>query len=218
MSLSAATIVGSIEMRSAAAETKARGLLPPTDDSDEALVARAGRGDRIAASAIVVRHSDRVFAVCRMMLRNTAEAEDATQDTFLRLWKAASRWRPMGAKFETWLLRIAKNACLDRLRRSGREIGDGEIPERADPQPGAEAVMIADERSAAVAAALGQLPERQRLAIVLCHYEEMTNIDAAAVLEVSVEALESLLARGRRALRASLAPRRDEFMEGAGHG
>ena len=170
----------------------------------EALVARAGRGDRIAASTLVVRHADRVFAVCRRMLRERAAAEDAAQETFLRLWTNAARWRPTGAKFETWLYRVAWNVCLDRLRRSGREVGEEAAPERADEAPSAVDRLIADERRAAVEEALAALPERQRMAVILRHYQELSNIETAATMEISVEALESLLSRARRTLKARL--------------
>mgnify|MGYP001329633266 FL=1 len=189
-----------------------------SDDTDEALVERAGRGDRLAASKLVVRHTDRVFAASYRMLRDRAAAEDVTQETFLRLWKNAAKWRPQGARIETWLYRVAMNLCLDRLRRTKREAPEEAAPERADPALGADEAMEADERRRAVDAALAELPERQREAITLCHYQELSNIEAAEILGVSVEAIESLLARGRRALRDKLMSRRAELMEGAGNG
>lgn len=192
-------------------------MAPIDKDSDEALIARAGRGDRLAASALVVRHGDRIYAVCRRMLRDRDAAEDAAQETFLKLWKHAGKWRPQGAKVSTWLVRIAMNACLDRLRREGREIPDEAAPERADPAPRADHLMAVEERRDAVEAALARLPDRQRAAIALCHYQELSNIEAAAALGVSVEALESLLARGRRALKESLIGRRAELLEEEGY-
>lgn len=187
------------------------------EDNDERLVERAGRGDRAAASALVLRHTDRIFAASYRILGERAAAEDATQETFLRLWTNAARWKPQGAKFETWLYRVAMNVCLDRLRRRSRERPQEEAPERADHAPLADERMEADDRRAAVEAALAALPERQRAAITLCHYQEMSNIEAAAALEISVDALESLLARGRRALRDILLPRREELTEGVRH-
>ena len=80
------------------------------EDSDEKLIARAGRGDRRAASTLIARHSPRVLSLCRQLLKNRAAAEDATQETFLRLWEGAANWRPNGAKLETWLYRVASNA------------------------------------------------------------------------------------------------------------
>lgn len=187
------------------------------EDSDERLVARAGEGDRAAAGALVLRHTDRIFAASYRMLGDRSAAEDATQETFLRLWKHAARWKPQGAKFETWLYRVAMNICLDRLRRRGRERPEEEAPERADVAPLADERIEQRQRRAVVEEALAALPERQRAAITLCHYQELSNIEAAAALEISVEALESLLARGRRALRERLSPRRAELMEGARH-
>ncbi len=180
-------------------------------------MARAGRGDRLAASALVVRHSDRIYAVCRRMLRDRTAAEDAAQETFLKLWKHAGRWRPQGAEVGTWLVRIAINACYDRLRREGREVGEDAAPERADPAPRADDLLAAEDRRSAVETALARLPDRQRAAIILCHYQELSNIEAAAALEISVDALESLLARGRRALKESLISRRDELLEEGSH-
>jgi RNA polymerase sigma-70 factor (ECF subfamily) len=191
--------------------------LSGSEESDEALIAKAGRGDRLAASALILRHSDRVMATAWRLLQNRAAAEDATQETFLRLWKNASRWRPQGAKFETWLIRIATNVCLDRLRRRGREAPEESAPEMSDRAPLADARLIAEESRRAVQAALAQLPERQRAAIVLCHYEELSQAEGARLLGVSVDAFESLLARGRRALRDALLSRRDELTGGDTH-
>lgn len=186
-------------------------------DTDEALVARAGRGDRLAASALVVRHSDRVMAASWRLLGDRASAEDAAQETFLRLWTSAARWRPQGAKFETWLIRVATNVCLDRLRRRGREAPADAAPELADRAPTAEARLMAEDRRRVVLDALGRLPERQRAAIELCHYQELSQAEAAEALSISVEALESLLARARRALRDALTARRDELRDGDQH-
>lgn len=185
-------------------------------DSDEALVTRAGRGDRTAAGELILRHSDRVMGVCYRMLGERAAAEDAAQETFLKLWRNAAKWEPRGAKFSTWLYRVASNVCLDRLRRGGREAPEEAAPERIDDAPHADERLMAADRAAAVHAAIAQLPERQRLAIALCHYEELSNIEAAAVMETTVEAVESLLGRARRGLRRTLAPMREELLEGGG--
>ena len=185
------------------------------DDSDDALVARAGRGDRNAAARLVARHSPRILAVCTRMLGDRASAEDCAQETFLKLWRSAGRWRPGRAKFETWLYRVATNACIDRIRRRRPETAASDAPDYADFADGAplaDARLVADQQRAAIEAALGRLPKRQRLAVVLCHFEEMSCADAAAVMEVSVEALESLLARARRSLKESLAPARAELL------
>ena len=176
----------------------------PVEDPDLELVRRVGAGDGPACAALVDRHLARIVGLAGRMLGNRAEAEEVAQDVFLRVWQQAGRWRAGEARFSTWLHRVTVNLCHDRLRRRRETTleaaGD---PPSPDPPPGA-----ALQRAAVVArveAALQQLPERQRAAILLSHYQELGNIEAAAVLGVSVEALESLLARGRRRLKELLA-------------
>ncbi len=187
-------------------------LLKQETDSDEALVRRAGLGDKAAAAQLVERHTRMIYASSYRMLGSAAAAEDAVQETFLRLWRHAGKWKPQGAKFETWLYRIAMNYCLDQLRKTKREAPEEAAPERADSGDRQDQKIFAAERRFAIDEALEKLPERQKLAITLCHYQEMSNIEAAEIMDVSVEALESLLARGRRALRTSLAPMREHLM------
>ncbi|MFC2954022.1 RNA polymerase sigma factor [Marinicaulis aureus] len=187
-------------------------MLKQETDSDEALVRRAGLGDKAAAAQLVERHTRMIYASSYRMLGSAAAAEDAVQETFLRLWRHAGKWKPQGAKFETWLYRIAMNYCLDQLRKTKREAPEEAAPERADSGDRQDQKIFAAERRFAIDEALEKLPERQKLAITLCHYQEMSNIEAAEIMDVSVEALESLLARGRRALRTSLAPMREHLM------
>ena len=181
-------------------------------DSDDMLMERAGRGDRAAASMLIERHSASVLALCRRMLADAA-AEDAAQETFLKLWRHAGRWRAQGASLEGWLRRVAANACLDRLRRRRFEVGEDRAADIADDSVSAEGQLIVRERTAAIRAALGRLPDRQRLAVVLCHFQELSNIEAAQIMETSVEAVESLLARARRGLKADLAALGAEGLE-----
>ncbi|MFI4975085.1 MAG: RNA polymerase sigma factor [Caulobacterales bacterium] len=173
-------------------------------DADDDLVMRAGRGDAAAVQALVARKLRRVLALAERMLGDAAEAEDVAQETFLRVWRHAARWRPGVARFDTWLHRVTLNLCYDRLRRR-REVSMAEPPEQTDPAPGPDHGLLAEDLSSRVRGALQALPERQREAVVLCHYQELGNIEAAAAMGVSIEALESLLSRGRRALRAALA-------------
>lgn len=176
------------------------------DRSDEELVALAGNGDRQAYRVLVERHGRRVLAMARRMTGNLAEAEDVAQEAFLRVWQHAGDWRDRGAKFTTWLYRVVVNLCLDRRRRVPMAPLE-EAGNPADERPNAEATVAADERARRVAEALAALPDRQRAALVLSYYEGMSNASAAAVLEISVEALESLLVRARRAIRAGLEKR-----------
>lgn len=173
-------------------------------DPDEDLVKRVGAGDPAAVQAMVARKLPRMLSLAQRMLGDAAEAEDVAQEAMLRAWKQASRWTPGQARFDTWLHRVALNLCYDRLRRR-REIATDVIPDHIDDGPAPDRGLLAAETGAQVQAALSRLPPRQREAIVLCHYQELGNIEAAALMEISVEALESLLSRGRRALRAALA-------------
>ena len=173
-------------------------------DPDEELVRRVGQGDPAAIQAMVARKLPRMLALAQRMLGDAAEAEDVAQDAMLRAWKQAPRWTPGQAKFDTWLHRVALNLCYDRLRRR-RETPTATPPDLPDPGPAPDRGLLAADVGVRVDAALSRLPERQREAIVLCHYQELTNIEAAALMSVSVDALESLLSRGRRALRQTLA-------------
>jgi RNA polymerase sigma factor (sigma-70 family) len=173
-------------------------------DTDDELVRRAGLGDAAAVQALVARKLRRVLALAERMLGDSAEAEDVAQETFFKVWRYAERWRPGAAKFDTWLHRVTLNLCYDRLRRR-RERPMAEPPDTPDPGPGPDRGLLAADVGRRVNAALQALPSRQREAVVLCHYQELGNIEAAELMSVSVEALESLLSRGRRALRQALA-------------
>jgi len=191
-------------------------MLMPLDDqseiSDEQLVARYAAGDRSAARALTLRFVPRLLGYARRMLGgDLAEAEDVVQESLLRLWRAAPCWAPGEMRVLPWLYRVAGNLCTDRLRarmrRRTEALDDG--VEVADAGPPVEARMIAADRMAALEAALGQMPERQRQAVVLRHIEGLTNSEIAHVMDIGVEAVESLTARGKRALAAALAPRRE---------
>lgn len=175
-----------------------------TADPDEDLVCRVGQGDPAAIQALVARKLPRMLALAHRMLGDPAEAEDVAQEAMLRAWKQAPRWTPGQAKFDTWLHRVGLNLCYDRLRKR-REIATDSLPDRADDGPAPDRGLMAADTGTRVEAALARLPDRQREAIVLCHYQELTNIEAAALMTISVDALESLLSRGRRALRLALA-------------
>lgn len=172
-------------------------------DPDAKLIERVGRGESAAARMLVAAKLPRILGLATRMLHDTGEAEDVAQEAFVRVWRNAGVWQPGRARFDTWLHTVVLNLCRDRLRQRRAFTGDP-MPEPVDPTPDAEAGLIQTERGDAVARAIALLPERQRDAILLVHYQDMSGADAASALEVSVEALESLLARGRRTLRARL--------------
>jgi RNA polymerase sigma-70 factor, ECF subfamily len=173
--------------------------------SDEALMQRAGIGDRAACASLVERHLARVVSFAYRTLGNRTDAEDAAQDVFLRVWAAAPRWRAGSARFTTWLHRVAMNVCLDRMAKKRETTGD-DVPEVADEGSEPSAAAESSEVAGHVRAAVAALPDAQRIAITLCHYQGLRNIEAAEVMEISVDAVESLLARGRRAIRDRLRP------------
>src|ERR1700744_5499612 len=174
-------------------------------DPDEELVARIARGEPGAANEFVALKLARILALARRMLTDPIEAEDVAQEVFLRVWRHAPAWRPGAARFDTWMHRVTLNLCYDRLRRR-RETPQAEPPEMPDTGPAPDRGLHAADVGRAVEAAMAKLPHRQREAVVLCHYQELGNIEAAELMGISVEALESLLSRARRSLRVTLAP------------
>jgi len=181
-----------------------------SDVPDESLLVAYGNGDRDAAHALTLRLAPRVLGFATRMLGDRTEAEDVAQEAMLRLWQIAPEWRQGEAKVTTWLYRVVSNLCTDRLRRR-RPIALDTIDEPPDDAPGVVASMAEAERVAALEAALLTLSDRQRQAVVLRHIEGISNPEIAEIMEISVEAVESLIARGKRALTVALADRREEL-------
>jgi RNA polymerase sigma-70 factor (ECF subfamily) len=172
-------------------------------DPDADLLARMGRGDESAFRLVIARKLPRIHALSLRLLGDSGEADDVAQDAFLRSWRQARDWRQGQARFDTWLHRVVLNLCYDRLRKR-REILVPEPPEQIDPAPLVDCRLQSDETVKRVRTALMQLPPRQREAIMLHTYQELSNTQTAQVLGISVEALESLLSRARRTLRSQL--------------
>ncbi|WP_333833245.1 sigma-70 family RNA polymerase sigma factor [Rubrimonas sp.] len=185
-------------------------VAPRRDDAalarEAALMRACAAGDPAAAQTVIAETAPRVLTLCVRLLGDAAEAEDATQETLLRLWRVAPQWREGEARIATWAHRVAGNLCVDRLRARRRRAGPAldEAPDPPDPAPSALERLGAAQRAQALEAALADLPERQRTAIALRHLEGWGNPEIAAALETSVEAVESLLARGRRTLARAL--------------
>ncbi len=172
---------------------------------DAHLLAAYAAGDRAAARILTQRLTPVVFAQAWRLLGDKAEAEDVTQESMMRLWRIAPEWEQGRAKVTTWLYRVTANLCTDRLRARKRTTpGLDQIPEQIDPAPAADAGLQLKARQQALRAALADLPERQRDAVALRHLEGFSNPEIAERLEISVEAVESLLSRGKRALKAGL--------------
>ena len=180
------------------------------EDPDAELLARIDGREPGAVREMVTRKLPRLLALATRMLGDRDEASDVAQEVFVRIWKQASRWQRGQARFDTWLQRVALNLCYDRLRRRQEvNLGD-DLPEPVDQAPLPEDQLDESARSERIAAALAALPARQREALVLQYYQELSNVEAAAVMGITVDALESLLSRARRTLRSRLAGERGE--------
>jgi RNA polymerase sigma-70 factor (ECF subfamily) len=193
----------SVDQREQTRDERREKLAVSSTTDEVGLIELVATGDVRAYRQIVDRHLRGIHAFAYRMLGSRAEAEEVSQETFLRLWEHAGRYVPH-AKPSTWIYRIAHNLSIDRLRRR-REGSSGVAP---DDLPGSErpsGVFHERQLAEAVQQALAALPERQRAAIGLVHYQGLSNAEAAEVLGVGVRALESLLARARRQLRDTLA-------------
>jgi RNA polymerase sigma-70 factor (ECF subfamily) len=171
---------------------------------DEVLMATVAAGDEAAFSGLAKAESPRLLRFARSLLA-PAEAEEVVQEALLRLWQQAESWQPKG-RVSTWLHHVAYRLCIDRLRRRRPVVDvDEVVDDLEDPAPAPDQRLIRVAEADAVRAAIAELPERQRVAILLCHFQELSQAEAAGVMGIGEEAYESLLARGRRRLRILLA-------------
>ena len=174
-----------------------------TSLSDNALLVAYANGTQEAARVLTERLTAKVFAQAYHMLRNRADAEDVTQEAFVRLWRIAPEWKQDQAQVTTWLYRVVANLCTDRLRKMRMAALD-EAPEPADPNPSAGRTLQEQTRVDALYRALDDLPDRQRQAVSMRHLDGLANPEIASEMQLSVEAVESLIARGKQKLKALL--------------
>lgn len=168
-------------------------------------------GDMAAFEQLVERHQRLVVGTVTRMLGDNSDAEDIGQQVFVRVWKSANRYVPR-AKFTTWLLKITRNLVFNELRRRSRHAQVPPQPESEEeerPIPDEHAVgpddaLLEQELQKAIDAAIANLPETQRLAVILRRYEELSYEEIAETLDQSVSAVKSLLFRARTELRTSL--------------
>lgn len=183
--------------------------------TDEELMLAVCKGDHSAYQAIVKKHLQPISHYAFRMLGNSKDTEEISQETFLRLWLNAARWEPAKANLSTWLHRIAHNLCIDYLRRhrhtqmQSETCGQADAPENNPTELMQQSVDTGTSIDANAAArklqlALQELPESQRSALMLCHHQGFSNKEAAAIMDISVKALESAIARAKRTLRKRL--------------
>ena len=184
---------------------------PFTGAPDEALLVAFANGDALAARYLTARLLPRVLAQATRMLANATEAEDVAQDAMMRLWKVAPDWRQGEAQVGTWLYRVVANLCTDQLRKRRGSMSLDQVAEPPDATPSVTAQMQTRTRLVALSDALAALPERQAQAVALRHLEGLTNPEIAQIMDISVRSVESLTARGKRALADIMAGRKTEL-------
>jgi RNA polymerase sigma-70 factor (ECF subfamily) len=181
------------------------------DAEDVRLMHLVASGDTVAFETLIERHQALIAGTVARMLGSNSDVEDIAQQVFIRVWKSASRYVAR-AKFTTWLLKITRNLVFNEMRRAKRH---PHVPVQIDPE--AEELPLRDEMTATpdarllqeelqskIDSAIAQLPDTQRMALVLRRYQELSYEEIAEVLELSVPAVKSLLFRARTELRERL--------------
>ena len=184
-------------------------------NTDHSLLAAFAKGDRGAAQQLTEQLMPKIHAHAYYRLGNIADAEDVTQEAFLKLWKVAPSWKQDKAQVSTWLYRVVSNLCKDRYRRATLE-GMVSVQEPTNESQSPSSKIEEEIRQKALYTAMSILPESQRLAVQLRHIDELTNPQIAEIMELSVEAVESLTARGKRKLTKILQSHKSEL--GYSHG
>lgn len=182
-----------------------------TNMTDADLLAAFAAGDRDAALMLTQRLTPRVMGQAFRMLGNRAQAEDVAQDAMMRLWKIAPDWDADCAQVTTWLYRVVANLCTDVLRKRGRGVALDAIEEPSSDAPSVAQTLQTRAREDALRTALADLPERQAQAVSLRHLEELGNPQIAVIMDTNERTVESLIARGKRALIARLSGRKSEL-------
>ena len=175
------------------------------DTTDESLMGRISSADHQAFSVLVRRHSDRFYRLAYRLCGREEEAEDIVQDAFLKIWDRPQLWQAgKGARFTTWFYRVVSNQALDVLRKRRAQAPDDAVENLVDERPDQERALQLSEEQVALERALGALPERQKLALNLCMYEDLSNKEAADIMGIGIKALESLLMRAKAGLKDEL--------------
>lgn len=173
------------------------------DMDDEALLARMKQDDAAAYRQLVERHVDRAYAIALRVLGNQADAEDVAQECLVKVWTHRQNWQDGKAKFSTWLYRVVVNRCIDLRRRPTNDCID-DVPEPMDDEADSVTSIHRGQVYGKLSDAMGRLPEQQRLALTLSYFDDLGNAEIAEIMQTTISAVESLLKRGRQALRDKL--------------
>lgn len=168
---------------------------------DKALLRLIAQGDKLAFGQLMQRHIAAVTGFVMRYFSQKTDAEDIAQETFIRLWCKAPVWEEKGISVKAWLFKVAYHQCIDQLRKQKNQSNYDEQPVVVDELACIDRLIGVEADLSIQKVALQGLPERQRTAIMLCAVKGLSNSDAAAVLGISIDAMESLLARGRRKLK-----------------
>lgn len=175
------------------------------DISDNSLIERICKGDHQAFAQLVERHSGLFFQAAHRMCGHVEDAEEIVQEAFLKLWNKPTLYdASKGAKFTTWFYRVVTNMAIDHTRRRKPQAGTDVLDYMVDQAPLADEVLEQGTKQDALERAIQNLPERQKAALNLCFYEGFSNKEAAEILEIGIKALESLLMRAKKTLKADL--------------
>lgn len=173
-------------------------------DPDADLIPRLARGDETALAALMDRHMTTLHKLAFYMLGDAVAAEDVTQTVFLKTWETASDWQPGNARLLTWMRRVATNRCLDMLKKK-KPIYTDTVPDMTDAADTPFEALSRRQQSQRVGSALAQLPGRQRAALTLSYYQDVSQREGASIMKITESAYESLLVRARKALKIILA-------------
>jgi RNA polymerase sigma-70 factor (ECF subfamily) len=178
--------------------------------SDDALLKAYANGIPEASQILTDRFMAKIFTQAFHRVRNEADADDIAQEAMLRLWRIAPNWNQGNAKISTWLYKIVNNLCIDRLRQK-KIVNLESVTEPIDDRQNVTNYLLNQSRANALYSALAKLPVRQREAVSMRHLEGISNPEIAEKLELSIEAVESLIARGKRALTDALQSQKSEL-------
>jgi RNA polymerase sigma-70 factor (ECF subfamily) len=172
------------------------------EETDESLMVRIQSGDHRAFSVLVHRYTHMFFAAAYRMTADREETEDIVQEAFLKIWKNPQSWNAdKGVKFTTWFYKVVVNLSIDKIRRKGRFSAAEFLDQWPDQRSGQQGEMEKKQRQANLEEAIDRLPVKQKTALNLCFYEDLSNREAAEIMGIGIKALESLLMRAKAGIK-----------------